>query len=67
MPAIPDHVSHIAEQLLPRFIPRDANATAFSFQFTMVPATTYRVDYTKKVEKGKTAWVLVGYAEVVAQ
>jgi hypothetical protein len=59
-----DHITFLADQLLPQFIPKDATQTTLTFQFTMVPNTTYRVNYTKKQEKGKTVWTLTGYEEV---
>jgi hypothetical protein len=62
-----DHISYLADQLLPQFIPKDAAATQLSFQFTMVPNKTYRVSYTKKQEKGKAVWAFTGYEEVLAQ
>ena len=61
---IPDHIAFLAEQLLPQFIPKDAETT-LSFQFTMVPKKTYRVRFDKTTVKGKVTWVLVGYEEVV--
>lgn len=56
-----DHITFLAEQLLPQFIPKDPEQTTLSFQFTMVPNTTYRVNYIKKQEKGKTVWAFTGY------
>jgi hypothetical protein len=61
---MPDHITFLADQLLPQFIPKDAGATELSFQFTMVPNTTYRVNYVKKMEKSKPVWTLTGYEEV---
>ena len=61
---IPPHIELIAAQLLPQFIPKDETETSLSFQFTIAPNTTYRVNYGKKVIKGKAFWELVGYEEV---
>jgi tartrate dehydratase alpha subunit/fumarate hydratase class I-like protein len=60
-----DMVGVIAEQLLPQFIPKDANATEVSFQFTMVPNNTYRVTFVKKGAGSKQVWDLAGYEEVI--
>jgi hypothetical protein len=62
--AIPPHIELIAGQLLPRFIPKNETETKFSFQFTIAPDNTYRVNYVKKQVKGKAVWELVGYEEV---
>lgn len=59
-----DHITFLADQLLPQFIPKDAAATTLSFQFTMVPKITYRVSYNKTQVKGKDVWTFAGY-EVV--
>lgn len=64
---VPDHITFLAEQLLPQFIPKDINQTLLSFQFTMVPNQTYRVSFIKKDIKGKVVWVLDGYETVTAQ
>ncbi|MBW4889849.1 hypothetical protein KXQ82_08985 [Mucilaginibacter sp. HMF5004] len=60
-----DQVEFIAVQLLPQFIPKDDKAVTLTFQFTMVPNTTYRVNFVKKVSGGKADWQLSGYEEVV--
>jgi hypothetical protein len=62
-----DHIQYLADQLLPRFIPKNPAVTTFSFQFTVAPAATYSVSYVKKVEKGKEVWVFTGYEEVGAE
>ncbi|RKR84890.1 hypothetical protein BDD43_5143 [Mucilaginibacter gracilis] len=54
-------IAFLADQLLPGFIPKDAAATTLTFQFTMVPNTTYRVNYVKTQEKGKAVWTFTGY------
>jgi hypothetical protein len=61
-----DQIEFIAMQLLPQFIPKDAEATTLTFQFTMVPNATYRVNFVKKVSSGKPNWQLTGYEEVIA-
>jgi len=61
---IPPHITIIAGQLLPRFIPKNEAETTLSFQFTIAPDNTYRVNYVKKQVKGKAVWELVGYEEV---
>ncbi|MEO6523924.1 MAG: hypothetical protein ABIN91_19730 [Mucilaginibacter sp.] len=58
-----DHISFLAEQLLPQFIPKDPAATQLSFQFTMVPNKTYRVSYTKK----QGVWAFTGYEEIAPE
>jgi hypothetical protein len=59
-----EQVKIIAEQLLPQFLPKDDKATTLSFHFTMAPATTYRVSFSKKTNGAKTLWELTGYEEV---
>jgi hypothetical protein len=61
---IPPHIAIIARQLLPGFIPKSEAETTLSFQFTIAPNNTYRVNYVKKQVKGKAVWELVGYEEV---
>ena len=65
MPAIPSHIEMIALQLLPQFIPKSDAETTLSFQFTLAPSNTYRVNFAKKQVKGKTDWELLSYEEVV--
>lgn len=62
---IPAHVEIIAGQLLPRFIPKNEKETVLSFQFTIAPSSTYRVNYVKKQVKGKVVWELTGYESIV--
>jgi len=61
---VPQHVELIASQLLPKFIPKDENETALSFQFTIAPSTTYRVNYQRITVKGKAVWELAAWEEV---
>jgi hypothetical protein len=61
---IPAHIALIAEQLLPKFIPKGENESSLTFQFTIAPNNTYRVNYVKKQVKGKAGWELVGWEEV---
>jgi len=63
MPKAED-IEFLAGQLLPQFIPKDSSAMSFSFQFTIAPVTTYRVDFAKTTTKGKDSWKLIGYEEV---
>lgn len=51
----------MADQILPRFIPKDKNQTTLTFQFTQVPRTTYRVNYVKKEVKGVSYWKFVDF------
>ncbi|WP_448702758.1 hypothetical protein ACFGVR_10430 [Mucilaginibacter sp. AW1-3] len=67
MAAIPPHVEMIAGQLLPQFIPKDETETSLSFQFTIAPSSTYRVNYVKKQVKGNAVWELTGYEEISPQ
>ena len=60
-----DQVAFIAHQLLPQFIPKDAGATLLTFQFTLAPNTTYKVNFVKKIDGGKTVWELSGYEELI--
>lgn len=62
---IPPHIELIAGQLLPQFIPKTEAETTLSFQFTIAPNNTYRVNYVKKQGKAKAVWELVGYEEIV--
>lgn len=62
---IPPHIEMIAMQLLPQFIPKSDTETTLSFQFTLAPSNTYRVNFVKKQVKGKTDWQLLSYEEVV--
>jgi hypothetical protein len=50
---IPAHIALIAEQLLPKFIPKGENESSLTFQFTIAPNNTYRVNYVKKQVKGQ--------------
>ena len=62
--AIPEHVKYLAEQLLPQFLPKNDQQTTLTFQFTMVPAITYRVTFDKKTAGGKNVWQLIACEEV---
>ncbi|OCX52683.1 hypothetical protein BEL04_14650 [Mucilaginibacter sp. PPCGB 2223] len=66
MATIPPHIGLIAGQLLPKFIPKNENETTLTFQFTVAPSSTYRVNYHKTQVKGKAVWQLVGCEEVDA-
>lgn len=57
-----DHIQILAQQLLPKFIPKDASATTLTFQFTLAPATTYRVTF----DKVKNDWIFKAYEVVDA-
>lgn len=49
-------VEATANAIMEHFIPKDPNAVAFSFHFTIPPASNYKVQYEKKE---KDQWVLV--------
>lgn len=59
-----DDIAFLAGQLLPRFIPKNAAATTLSFQFTIAPSTTYRVNFEKNGTDKKGDWKLLSYEEV---
>lgn len=54
----------MAEQILPKFIPKDKTKTKLTFQFTLVPVTTYKVNFIKKELKGQVTWEFVDFEEV---
>ena len=59
-----EQIEFIAGQLLPQFTPKDNQTDTLTFQFTMVPNKTYRVNYAKQTESGKPVWKFLGYEEV---
>ena len=58
------HVEFLAKQLLPRFIPKDDKVKTLTFQFTVAPDTTYRVNFAKRITAGKIVWELLDYEEL---
>jgi hypothetical protein len=54
----PSQITATAEAIKAHFIPKDPQATSFSFHFTIPPSSNYRADYEKD-EKGE--WVFKGY------
>ncbi|WP_026896869.1 hypothetical protein [Daejeonella oryzae] len=58
-------VKLIADSLLETFLPKDENQNSITFNFTIAPKKTYRVNYEKKEVKGKAEWTFVNYSEVI--
>jgi len=54
----PTQIKATANAIKDHFIPKDKEAIAFSFNFTIPPSSNYKVDYEKDV---KGEWVLKGY------
>lgn len=53
-----EQIEGTANAIMQHFIPKNTTETAFSFHFTIPPATNYKVNYQKDA---KGNWNLVGY------
>jgi len=62
---IAEQVELLATQLLPSFIPKNSAETTLSFQFTLVPNTTYKVNFHKTEVKGKAEWLFKGFEKIM--
>ena len=54
-----DKVQHIAESILPQFIPKQLGETALTFHFTLPPNNNYKVWF----EKVGSEWIFKKYEE----
>ena len=54
-------IEMIAAELLPKFIPKDNSQDTLSFQFTIPPNITYRVNFEKKQNKAQVVWQYTGF------